>query len=116
MSTTSYPEHRRHIQGWIRELRRAAPDAMAGFRDLHHGAMSAGRLDTKTKELIALGIAISTHCESCIAFHVHDALQAGASRDEIVEAIAVAVLLGGGPSMMYGAQALEAVDQFEEVS
>lgn len=51
-------------------------------------------------------------CDGCIAFHVHDAVKAGASRKEIVETIGVAVLMGGGPSVMYGCEALAALDQF----
>ena len=74
---------------------------------------SKGALSTKTKELIALSIAISVRCDGCIAFHVHDAIAAGADRQEIAEAIGVAVLMGGGPAVVYGAEALEALRQFE---
>jgi AhpD family alkylhydroperoxidase len=90
------------------------PDTMAGFGELHANAVSKGALDTKTKELMALSIAIAVHCNGCIAFHVHDALKAGASREEIVETIGVAILMGGGPAMVYGCEALEALDQFEK--
>ncbi|MDP5032181.1 MAG: carboxymuconolactone decarboxylase family protein [Paraglaciecola sp.] len=90
------------------------PDTMAGFGQLHASAISKGALDTKTKELIALSIAISVHCNGCIAFHVHDALKAGASHQEIVETIGVAILMGGSPSMVYGCEALEALEQFEK--
>ena len=83
---------------------------MSGFGELHKNAMSPGILTTMEKELIALGIAIAVRCDGCIAFHVHDALNAGADRREITETIAVAVLMGGGPALMYGAEAL---DQFE---
>lgn len=65
-----------------------------------------------TKELIALAISIAVHCDGCIAYHVHDALAAGASRQEVAETIGVAVMMGGGPAVIYGAQALEAVGQF----
>jgi AhpD family alkylhydroperoxidase len=89
------------------------PETMAGFGELHAAAVSKGALDTKTKELIALSIGISVRCNGCIAFHVHDALKAGANRQEILETIGVAILMGGGPSMVYGCEALEALDQFE---
>ncbi|MBZ0300131.1 MAG: carboxymuconolactone decarboxylase family protein [Anaerolineae bacterium] len=88
---------------------------MGAFMQLHHAGASDGALSSQCKELIALGIAIAVHCDGCIAFHVHDALQAGATRDEITEAIGVAVLMGGGPSVMYGCEALEALEQFETV-
>ena len=73
--------------------------------------MSPGELDVKVKELIATGIAIAARCDGCIASHVGAALKAGASRQELVEAIGVALLMGGGPSSIYGAQALSAVDE-----
>jgi AhpD family alkylhydroperoxidase len=87
---------------------------MAGFGDLHHGATAQGALSTKEKELIALGIAIALRCDGCIAYHVHDAIKAGATREEMVETIGVAILMGGGPSLMYGAETYEAIEQFME--
>jgi AhpD family alkylhydroperoxidase len=70
-----------------------------GFGTLHHAAVADGVLDPKTKESITLGTANSVRCEGCISFHGHDALKAGATRAEIVEAITVAILMGGGPSL-----------------
>ena len=114
MSTEkSYVEIHKHIKGLMGELGREIPSVMEGFGKLHHAAVADGSLDPKTKELIALGIAISVRCEGCISFHVHDALEAGASRPEIVEAIGVAILMGGGPSLMYGVEAYEALGEFE---
>lgn len=88
---------------------------MSGFSQLHKGAAADGTLSSKTKELIALGIAIAVRCDGCIAYHVHDALEAGASRDEVVGAIGVAILMGGGPALMYAAEAYEALQQFEQL-
>jgi len=93
-------------------LGRELPGPLAGFASLHKAAMTRGTLSPKLKELIALGIAVATHCEDCIAYHVHDALKAGASREELVEALGVAILMGGGPAAMYACHALEALDQF----
>lgn len=62
--------------------------------------------------MIALGIAITVRCDGCIAYHVHDSLQAGSSSEEILETIGVAVMMGGGPSVVYGCEAMEALDQF----
>ena len=89
------------------------PEVMAGFGELHASAVAKGALDTKTKELIALGIAIAVRCDGCIAFHVHDALSSGANRKEILETIGVAILMGGGPAMVYGSEAMEALNEFE---
>lgn len=109
---TNYPEHREHIQGLVSRLSKDIPDTMAGFGQLHRGATAQGVLSTKEKELIALGIAITLRCDACIAYHVHDAIEAGATREEMNEAIGVAILMGGGPSLMYGAEAYEAIEQF----
>jgi AhpD family alkylhydroperoxidase len=110
-----YPEIHEHLGKLMERLGGAAPEVMGGFSDLHAAATSPGALPTKVKELIALAIGIAVHCDGCIAYHVHDALQAGASRDEVVETIGVAVMMGGGPSVVYGGQALEALDQFEAI-
>ena len=66
------------------------------------------------QELIALGIAITVRCDGCISFHVHDAMAAGASAEEIAETVSVASLMGGGPSVVYGIEALQALSQFQE--
>ncbi|QDE33208.1 carboxymuconolactone decarboxylase family protein [Shewanella polaris] len=87
---------------------------MQGFAELHKASIAPGALDSKTKELIALGIAITVRCDGCITFHVHDALQAGASKEEIAETVSVAMLMGGGPSMVYGIEAMQAVSQYQE--
>lgn len=111
---TDFPETLEHIRRLMGELGGGIPNTMKCFANLHHSA--AGRntiLDTKAKELIALGIAIAIRCEGCIAFHVHDALKAGATEAEIMETIGVAILMGGGPAVMYGCEALEAMKQFE---
>ena len=96
------------------KLGKEIPNTMGSFVKLHQEAAKPGALDTKTKELISLAIAITVRCNGCIAFHINDAIKAGATRQEIVEAIGVAILMGGGPSVVYGTEALEALDQFEK--
>lgn len=90
----------------------AIPETMQGFGALHKAAVAENVLSTKTKELIALSIGIAVRCDGCIAYHVNGALEAGASREEIVETIGVAVMMGGGPAVVYGCEALEALNQF----
>ena len=94
------------------ELEFKLPEVMNSFNSLHKSSIAEGALSSKTKELIALGIAITVRCDGCIAFHVHDALQSGASSQEILETIGVAVLMGGGPAVVYGSEAMEALEQF----
>jgi AhpD family alkylhydroperoxidase len=113
MSHLSYEEYRRFLGRRIKQLRANTPEAIAGFDELRVAALAGGLVDGKTKELIALGIAITSGCNGCLAYHVHEAVRAGISRRELEEVIGVAVLMGGGPALMYGAEALEAFDQFE---
>ncbi|MQA79670.1 MAG: carboxymuconolactone decarboxylase family protein [Streptosporangiales bacterium] len=96
------------------ELRRAIPDVYRGYRELHDAALAAGVLDTGTKELIALAIAVSKECDGCIAAHAHAAVQAGATPLEAAEAIGVTFLMNGGPATVYGARAYAAVREFCE--
>ena len=96
----------------MKPLRGGAPDAMAAFSALARAALEPNALPTKTKELIALGISVATRCDGCIAFHAEAAARHGASREEIMETMGMAIYMGAGPSVMYAAQALEAFDQF----
>ncbi len=108
-------DHSKHYSDLLklmRELGASIPSTMEGFNNLHKASISEGALSSKTKELIALGIAITVRCDGCIAFHVNDALKSGASSEEILETIGVSILMGGGPSVMYGCEALEALNQF----
>lgn len=111
--TENYPEYRTHLRQLMGRLGKEIPDAVSGFARLHEGTMSEGALGVKHKELIALGIGIAARCGGCLAYHVHGALRAGASRDEILETIGVAIMMGGGPASVYGCEALEALNQFE---
>ncbi len=112
MGTTSYPELTNNISKQIGTLRKDIPAAMKGFSALAQGACSAGELDEKTKELIATGIAIALRCDGCIGFHTKALQKLGTTCAEFEEVLAVAIYMGGGPSLMYAAQAMDAWDQF----
>lgn len=90
------------------------PEQMKAFHGFMEAVEKEGKLSKKTKELIALGSSITSHCEWCIAFHVKGALDAGATREEIMEAGWVATLMGGGPALMYFQLVLKALEDFEE--
>jgi AhpD family alkylhydroperoxidase len=111
--TTNFPARHAELQGLMLKLGREIPGPVGGFANLHKAATAAGTISAKTKELMALAIAVATHCEPCIAYHVHDALKAGASRAEVMETLGVAVMMGGGPAAMYACDALTALEQFE---
>jgi len=111
----TYPEYYQHLRKLNGKLTKEIRGTMSGFGQLYAAATADGALSAKVKQLMALSIAVTVRCDGCIAYHVHDALRAGATRPEIMEAIGVAVMMGGGPAMVYGCEALEALEQFEAV-
>ena len=112
----SYAERTREISSTLDEFRRSQSGVMHGFRQLSQSALEAGTISAKTKELIALALGVAAHCDGCIGFHAKALVALGASRVEVEEALAVAVYMGGGPSLMYGADALEAFEQFQQAA
>jgi len=110
--TTDYIAYHQHLEERLGQLGQELPGPMTGFARLHKKAVEGGALSRKTKELMALGISIAVRCEGCIAYHAHDAIAAGATRQELLETIGVAILMGGGPAAMYAAHALDAIEQF----
>lgn len=100
-----------NMNGAVRDLRQAAPEVMKTFSEMGRAAHGGQALDGKTKELVALAIAVAIRCAPCIAYHAESAVRAGASRAAVAETLAMAVYMGAGPAVMYAAQALEAVDQ-----
>lgn len=96
----------------LRALRADTPELMKGFGDLARAATQEGLLSSKTKELIALALGVAGHCDACIGFHTQMLVRLGASRQEVEEALGVAVYMGGGPSLMYSANALAAFAEF----
>jgi len=95
-----------------RALRRAAPEAWAGFAQLHDAALRDGALSSRTKELMALVAAVVKHCDGCIAYHAKAAARRGATPAEVAEALGVALLMDGGAASTYGPRAWEAYEQF----
>jgi AhpD family alkylhydroperoxidase len=91
----------------------AAPQTVKGFGTLYQSVMKAGALDVREKELIALGIGMALRCESCIYTHVEKAVKAGASREQIIEAAGVAVMMQGGPTYTYLPTIVEALDALD---
>jgi AhpD family alkylhydroperoxidase len=110
---SDYPGCYEHVSEMMARFGTESPDVMGGFAQLHKAAVADGSLSARMKELIALAIGITVRWDGCIAYHVHDALKAGASRAEIAETVGVSVMMGGGPSMVYGCQALEALEEFQ---
>ena len=113
--TQNYSAFYEQISNMIGNYGKENPELMATFSKLHHMGSKDGALKSKFKELIALGISINTQCEGCITMHIHDAIKKGATHDEIVESIGTAIYMGGGPSVIYGAKAFAAQQEFEAI-
>jgi len=98
------------------ELRKLIPGAFTAFGALSRTAQAPGALDAKTKELLALAISVAIRCDACIAYHARAVVRVGVTREEAAEALGVAIQMGGGPSVNYGAHALRAYDQFKSAA
>lgn len=96
----------------IGALHEAVPEVLNAFGSLATAATKTDALDIKTKELMALAIGITSHCDGCVAYHTKMALEYGATRKEVAETVGLAIYMGGGPAAVYGADALLAYDQF----
>jgi AhpD family alkylhydroperoxidase len=107
----SWTEKNTEMRQNLRALSGAAPDMLKGFGALSKAVKAPGALDLKTKEFVALGIAIADRCEPCIGFHVEALVNEGATREEIADVLSMAVQMGGGPSLMYSAKALACFDE-----
>lgn len=94
----------------IGALAQEIPDTAHAFGALGRAAKTNGALDERTKEFMALGIAIATRCDSCIGFHVRSLIRLKVTRDELCDALAMATYMGGGPSYAFSAKALKAFD------
>jgi len=111
MSDQTYAEIRKRITTANAKFKKAQPGTFEGFNTIHSQAMPDGALDAKIKEIIAVALSVASRCDPCIAFHTRAALRHGATREEIMEMLSVVVLMGGGPSLMYCAHVVEAMDE-----
>ncbi len=112
MNDHQYNDLTQNISHHIAELGKHIPETMQGFSALAKNAGKNGALDQKTKELIALSLGVAAHCQGCIGFHSKALIKLGATRQEVAEALGMSIYMGGGPSLMYAAQALQAFDEF----
>jgi AhpD family alkylhydroperoxidase len=108
-----YEEITNEIMNFFGILAKEKPKTTKGFMSMHQSIEEDSALTAKEKEFIALGIGISTRCEGCIAAHVGSLIELGATKEEIIDVISVAVLMGGGPAITYGAVTYNA---YEEMS
>ena len=110
--TESYSELIQQTSAQIARLRGEIPDALRGFSALAQGATKEGVLDAKTKELIAIALSVAARCDPCVGYHAQALVKLGCTREELAETLAMAVYMGGGPSLMYAARTSAAFDEF----
>jgi AhpD family alkylhydroperoxidase len=106
----------RSVSAGLSTLRTGTPEVMKSFIELGRAATSDGTLTAKTKELIALALSVASRCDACIGFHMQTLVKLGVTRQEIDETLAVTTYMGGGPSLMYAANAIAAFDEFSRAA
>jgi AhpD family alkylhydroperoxidase len=107
-------DHRSEITEMLarrRGMSSDAPGVMAGYERMRSAVLGEGVLERRVKELMALAVAVGTGDERSITMQVHDALESGANPEEVVEAVAVAVMMAGAVGVVHGGYALEALEQ-----
>ena len=112
MSSKSYKQITQDLNQAIATFRAAEPGPMSGFSAMAKAAMEPGVLSGIDKELIALAIGVAARCDGCLGFHVKALVRLGASREQVMETLGVAVYMGGGPSLMSAADAVRAWEEF----
>ncbi|WOE31837.1 MULTISPECIES: carboxymuconolactone decarboxylase family protein [unclassified Acinetobacter] len=105
----NWHEYRTSLFKYIDDYATLAPHHIRGLTAMNAGTAKLGKLDAKTHELIALAVAVTTRCDGCIAVHAQKAIELGISREEIAEALSVAINLNAGAALTYSARVLEAV-------
>jgi AhpD family alkylhydroperoxidase len=106
----------RSVSTGLSSLRASTPEVMKSFSELGRAATADGALDAKTKELIALALSVAARCDPCIGFHVQTLVKLGATRQELDETLGVTTYMGGGPSLMYAANAIAAFEEFSRAA
>jgi AhpD family alkylhydroperoxidase len=103
-------QYHKELGGRIGELMKLSPDTVRGYQTLSAANSRTSLLGEKTRQLISLAVAITTHCDGCIVVHTEAALKAGATKEEIVEALGVAVGMNAGAALVYSTRVLDAVE------
>jgi len=103
-------EYQKQIGAQLSQFMKLTPDSVRGYQTLSAANAKDSKLGAKVRELISLAVAVTTHCDGCITIHTDNALKAGASREEIAEALGVAMAMNAGAALIYSLRTLDAVD------
>ncbi|HEX2593434.1 MAG TPA: carboxymuconolactone decarboxylase family protein [Rhizomicrobium sp.] len=107
-----WKDYKTQVAGAIKEISAANPDIVKAYAAFHHANSASKHLDKKTRELIALGVAVSLRCDGCINAHTEAAIHAGATKEEIVDTLGVAVMVNAGAAMVYSARTIDAFNAY----
>ncbi|MBS0471557.1 MAG: carboxymuconolactone decarboxylase family protein [Proteobacteria bacterium] len=107
-------EYKGQITGAVREIGTSDPELVKAYAQFHHATSASKHLDTKTRELIALAVAVTLRCDGCINAHSEAAVRAGATKDEVTEALGVAVMVNAGATMVYSAHVVDAFNTYSQ--
>lgn len=102
--------NRSHLMEGVGKLAQLSPDTVQGYLTASGAGKKTGHLDEKTRQLISLAVAVTTRCDGCLSVHSNEALKAGATREEVAEALGVAVAMNAGAALVYSTRALDAFD------
>ena len=110
MSMIDWNEYHAQVQKRVVEIGRTSPDILRGYRTTSNAGNNADLLGPKVRELISLAVAVTARCDGCIVIHTEAALKHGATREEIVEALGVAIAVNAGAALVYSGRVLDAVE------
>ncbi len=113
-TSKSYRDITDRTSSYLAVLRRDIPETTKGFGALSMAVNKDGALDRKTKELISLALSVAARCDPCVGYHAEAAVKLGITREQIEEMLGVCVYMGGGPALMYAAEALAAFEEFSK--
>jgi AhpD family alkylhydroperoxidase len=102
-------EYQKQIGATLGEIAKVSPDVVRGYRTLTDAGKKTAKLDAKTRELIAIGVGVTRQCDGCIVVHTDAALKHGATREEIIEALGVAVAVNAGAALVYSTRVMDAI-------
>lgn len=104
-------DYRRQLKSTMGEIAKLSPDTLKGYQAINNAHKEGGHLDAKTRELMALAVGVALRCDGCITVHTDAAIRHGASKEEIAEALNVAITISAGAALVYSARAMDAVAQ-----
>lgn len=102
--------NREHLLTNVGKLQALSADTVKGYLTVSGAGRKTAQLDERTRQLISLAVAVTTRCDGCISIHTHEALKAGVTREELAEALGVAVAMNAGAALVYSTRAMEAFE------